>query len=156
ETFYYPASTSLISDYHGRATRSRALGIHQTSVYVGTIAGSFFAGLIGQVLGWRWSFVVFGGCGIALGLVLRRFLVAPRRGAAESTQPAQPAVKLSPAETLSTVLRTPTVLVLMAAFACANFVAMVLLSWMPDYVHRQFGLDLALSGLTATMYAQLA
>ena len=38
---------SMIADYHGKETRSRALGIHQTSVYVGTIAGGAFAGLIG-------------------------------------------------------------------------------------------------------------
>ena len=44
ETFYYPASMSLISDYHGRETRSRAMGLHQTSVYMGTIGGGFFAG----------------------------------------------------------------------------------------------------------------
>ena len=44
ETFYFPASTSLMSDYHGTKTRSRALGLHQTSVYVGTIGGGFFAG----------------------------------------------------------------------------------------------------------------
>src|SRR5205823_841243 len=83
ETFYYPASTSLISDYHGKPTRSRALGIHQTSVYAGTIAGGFFAGLIGQHYGWRWSFVVFGALGILLGFVLSRFLIEPARGAAE-------------------------------------------------------------------------
>jgi MFS family permease len=53
ETFYFPASVSLISDYHGKETRSRALGLHQTSVYIGTIAGAFFAGLIGQHYGWR-------------------------------------------------------------------------------------------------------
>src|SRR5262249_36097019 len=52
ETFYYPASVSLISDYHGQRTRSRALGFHQTSVYVGTIAGGFFAGLIAEYHGW--------------------------------------------------------------------------------------------------------
>ena len=46
ETVYYPASMSMISDYHGKATRSRAMGIHQTSVYIGTIAGGFFAGRI--------------------------------------------------------------------------------------------------------------
>src|SRR5580693_7531933 len=84
ETIYYPASVSLISDYHGRSTRSRALGFLQTSVYVGTIGGGFFAGLIGQTYGWRWSFIVFGGLGILLGLVLQRFLIEPRRGAAES------------------------------------------------------------------------
>ena len=44
ETFYFPASMSLISDYHGKRTRSRAMGSHQTSVYIGTIAGGFFGG----------------------------------------------------------------------------------------------------------------
>ena len=48
ETFYFPASMSLVSDYHGKETRSRALGTHQTSVYMGTIAGGFFAALIAQ------------------------------------------------------------------------------------------------------------
>ena len=78
ETFYYPASVALLSDYHGRATRSRALAFHQTSVYVGTIGGGYFAGLIGQYYGWRWSFVVFGTLGIVLGVFLQRFLREPR------------------------------------------------------------------------------
>ena len=63
ETFYFPASMSMISDYHGKKTRSRAMGTHQTSVYIGTIAGGFFGGLISQFYGWRWSFIVFGGDG---------------------------------------------------------------------------------------------
>src|SRR6266849_6513885 len=69
ETFYYPASVSMLSDYHGPRTRSRALGLHQTSVYLGTIAGGFFAGLIGEHFGWRWSFILFGELGILLGLI---------------------------------------------------------------------------------------
>ena len=87
ETFYFPASMSLISDYHGRATRSRAMGLHQTSVYVGTIGGGFFAGLIGQHYGWRLSFIVFGSLGVLLGcrpaLAPRR--AAPRRGGARGS-----------------------------------------------------------------------
>ena len=42
-----------ISDYHGSLTRSRALGLHQTAVYMGTIGGGFFAGLIAEAYGWR-------------------------------------------------------------------------------------------------------
>src|SRR5258708_6996267 len=83
ETFYFPASTSLISDYHGSLTRSRALGLHQTAVYMGTIGGGFFAGLIAERYGWRWSFVVFGSLGVLLGFALTRFLIEPVRGAAE-------------------------------------------------------------------------
>jgi MFS family permease len=46
ETFYFPASISPIGDYHGKRSRSRAMGMHQTSVYIGTIAGGFFGGRI--------------------------------------------------------------------------------------------------------------
>jgi MFS family permease len=153
ETIYYPASMSLISDYHGKATRSRAMGLHQTSVYIGTIAGGFFAGLIGQHYGWRWSFIVFGGLGMVLGLVLRKLLVEPQRGASESLPVAD---RVPPIESLKIIFRTPTALCLMTAFVCANFVAVVLLSWMPKFLYDKFGMNLATAGLAATLFAQLA
>jgi MFS family permease len=158
ETFYYPASVSLISDYHGKATRSRALGLHQTSVYAGTVAGGFFAGLIGQYYGWRWSFIVFGGLGILLGLLLHRFLHEPRRGAADviNDDSTKPAERLPFGEILGVIVGTPAVPFLLLAFMCANFVAMVLLTWMPDYLFEKFNLSLSMAGLTATAFAQLA
>ena len=166
ETFYYPASMSLISDYHGRETRSRAMGLHQTSVYMGTIGGGFFAGLIGQFYGWRWSFIVFGGLGVLLGLVLNRYLVEPVRGAAEIADATaqQTAAIHSPGVSgglsfpafLRLVGRTPTLVCLMGAFMCANFVAVVLLSWMPKFLYDKFGMGLAMAGLTATIFVQLA
>ena len=160
ETFYFPASMSLISDYHGRETRSRAMGLHQTSVYVGTIGGGFFAGLIGQHYGWRLSFVVFGGLGMLLGLVLNRYLIEPPRGAADLTESGGHAVpagpQLSLPEFLRLLVRTPTLLCLLGAFMCANFVAVVLLSWMPKFLFDKFHLSLAMAGLTATIFVQLA
>src|SRR5262245_10461464 len=53
ETFYFPASMSLASDYHGKSTRSRALSFHQSSVYVGTIMGSWAGAWFAQEHGWR-------------------------------------------------------------------------------------------------------
>ncbi len=157
ETLYFPASMSLISGYHSGDTRSRAMGLHQTSVYVGTVAGGFFAGLIGQHYGWRWSFVVFGGSGMLLGAVIHRFLKEPpdSRGAghrpAQSSGPTQSSLK-----GFALLLRKPTVLCLMGAFLCANFVAVVLLSWMPKFLYDRFHLNLAMAGLAATIFAQLA
>ncbi len=160
ETFYYPASMSMISDYHGRATRSRAMGLHQTSVYIGTIGGGFFAGLIGQHYGWRWSFIIFGGLGILLGVVLNRFLREPRRGAADfadvGANSRAMAARLPLREFLRVIWGTPTVLLLMSAFMCANFVAVVLLSWMPKFLYDKFQMSLAMAGLTATIFAQVA
>src|SRR5271170_6045233 len=83
ETFYFPAAMSLISDYHGRKTRSRAMGTHQTSVYAGTVGGGALAGWLGQDLGWRVPFVAFGVLGFVLGLVLFAFIREPERNEAE-------------------------------------------------------------------------
>jgi MFS family permease len=170
EAFYFPASTSLISDYHDASTRSRALGFHQTAVYLGTIGGGFFAGLIGQHYGWRLSFVVFGGLGVLLGLVLNRLLVEPVRGASDAPlatptapgpdtrRPATSAAgeSLGLGAFLRLAARTPTFLCLMGAFMCANFVAVVLLTWMPKFLYDRFHLQLAMAGLTATIFVQLA
>ncbi len=155
ESCYYPAATSMLSDYHGPATRSRALGLHQTSVYIGSIAGGWFSGVIAQHFGWRWSFVVFGALGMGLGLVLYQYLREPIRGSME-TAPATSLHKPNAGDIVRVILSTPTVLFLMLAFLCANFVAMVLLTWMPSYLSREFGMSLAMSGLTATIYVQLA
>lgn len=155
ETFYFPSSMSLISDYHGRDTRSRAMGLHQTSVYVGTIGGGFFAGLIGQHYGWRLSFIVFGALGILLGIVLHIFIREPERGAADRRE-AVTARPLSFPAFLRVVARTPPLMCLMGAFMCANFVAVVLLSWMPKFLYDRFSMSLAMAGLTATLFVQIA
>jgi MFS family permease len=159
ETFYFPASMSMISDYHGKPTRSRAMGAHQTSVYVGTIAGGFFAGLIGSRYGWRWSFIVFGALGIVLGCVLTRLLREPERGAADL--PSLPIKSISDTKIpikdfVKIIVKTPSAMLLMAGFACANFVALVLLSWMPNFLYDRFHLTLAMAGLSATLFVQLA
>ncbi|MDZ4857454.1 MAG: MFS transporter [Candidatus Hydrogenedentes bacterium] len=160
ETFYFPASMSLISDYHGKNTRSRAMGMHQTSVYAGTIGGGFFAGLIGQYWGWRWSFIIFGALGILLGFILQKFVVEPKRGAAdfEDTGLETSAVEkgMSVIDTAKLIFSTPTTLFLLGAFLCANFVAAVLLSWMPTYLFEKFGMSLVGAGFTAVFYLQVS
>jgi MFS family permease len=157
ETFYFPASMSLLSDYHGPRTRSRAMGLHQTSVYIGTIGGGFFAGLIGQAYGWRLSFIVFGGLGVLLGLVLQRTLVEVPRGSAEDGgSVAAGSGRVSLPDFFRLLGRTPTLICLFGAFMCANFVAVVLLSWMPKFLYDKFHLSLAMAGLTATLFVQLA
>ncbi len=158
ETFYYPASMSLLSDYHGKKTRSRAMGLHQTSVYMGTIGGGAFAGLIGQHYGWRLSFVVFGGLGILLGIILNRYLREPERGAADLADAgaiAHGTIKMPLMDFVRVIWGTPTLLLLLGAFVCSNFVAMVMLSWMPKFLYDKFQLSLTMAGLTATLFAQV-
>jgi len=152
EAAYFPASMSLLSDYHGKETRSRAMSLHQTSVYLGTIAGAFFAAWIGNEYGWRWSFVIFGALGVFLGIVLRNLLHEPERGASEEVKPS---AKESSAR-LSLADLSPTLLLAMGGFCCANFVAVVLMSWMTTHLFKQFDMNLAMAGLSATAPIMLA
>src|SRR4029434_6629167 len=84
ETFYFPASMSLLSDYHSRKTRSRAMALHQSSVYVGTILGSWLGAWFAVHHGWRMGFYVFGAGGLVVALVLYVFLREPRRAESEA------------------------------------------------------------------------
>ena len=160
EAVYLPASMSLIGDYHGAATRSRAMSLHQSSVYVGSIAGGAISGLVGQFYGWRWSFILFGSCGLLFALVVGKFLMEPARGSAE-LRAATPSLPVSPGSgnlfyELKAVLASPIVRLLILAFVGANFVAVVFLTWMPSFLYRKFHMSLSMAGLNGTMYLQLS
>jgi len=157
EAFYFPASMSLISNYHSPTTRSRAMSIHQSSVYAGTIAGGGVSGWMGQYYGWRSSFWLFGALGVLLALVLVTILREPSR---EPTDEPVESPPVAPGRFVRTVARdlwaNPIVRVLVVVFVAANFVAMIFLTWMPSFLHRKFEMSLAMAGLSATAYLQIA
>jgi len=148
EAFYFPAAMSLICDYHAPATRSRAMALHQSSVYAGTIGGGVCSGWIAQTHGWRPMFVWFGAAGIAIAVLLWGLLREPARGMAEPT-----AASPEPGKRHTAILP---VALLIAAFMGANFVAMVFLTWMPSYLYRTFHMNLSMAGWNATAYLQTA
>jgi MFS family permease len=158
ETFYYPAALSMLSDYHGQRTRSRALGLLQTSVYAGTVGGGYWAGVLAERHGWRAAIFLFGALGALLGLVLIRWLREPARGSADrgSGMLAMPAPRPLAFRSMGAVFKVKTVVGLMAAFASANFLAMVLMTWMPAYLYGRFHLSLAVAAVEATAFTPLA
>jgi MFS family permease len=157
EAFYFPASMSLLSDYHGTDTRSRAMSIHQSSVYAGTVAGGSVAGVLGQRYGWRSSFYLFGSLGIALGLFLLLLLREPARGQAEKDEHAAVNIrKVYVLDAIFELFSNPMARILAAVFVGANFVAMIFLTWMPSFLYRKFDMSLAMAGLSATAYLQIA
>jgi MFS family permease len=155
ETFYFPASMSLLSDYHGDRTRSRALALHQSGVYAGTIAGSGLGAWLAERYGWRTGFYLFGLTGLVLALVLYRLLREPRRGEAEAPA-AAPERPLSLGEAAPAVFRSPVVPVLMAVFVGANAVAGVFLAWTPTFLVDKFHFRLTAAGLSGTVFIHLA
>ena len=163
ETFYFPASVSLMSDYHSPRTRSRALSWHQSSVYAGTILGGWLGAWFAENRGWRIGFYFFGSAGIVLAVVLYKFLREPSRGASEIIDPPSPQSlpreKEEPLrfnQAMAAIFRTPVAPLLMLAFVCANFVATIFLTWTPTFLVEKFQFKLTHAGLSGAVFIHLA
>ena len=163
ESFYFPASMSLLSDYHGPRTRSRALSIHQTSVYLGTAGGAVLAGFLGERLGWRSPFWILGLAGMAYAGLLGFGLVEPVRestGAAgandgegrDDAMMSPPVGSDSLSAKLWRILSNPAAALLLLVFVGANFVAATFLAWLPSYIFERFDLGLSNSSFTSTFW----
>ena len=69
EALYIPSSLSLIADYHTGKSRSLAVGIHMTGLYLGQALGGFGANLA-AALTWQQTFHWFGIIGIVYAVIL--------------------------------------------------------------------------------------
>jgi MFS family permease len=153
ETFYFPASMSLISDYHGRETRSKAMSFHQSSVYIGNIAGAWLTALIAKHYGWRIGFYLFGALGVILSLVLFRFIREPRRGQLERSQTSTQPLTI---RQVGTAFYKPSVILLFLTFFGANFVTQVFVAWTTTFLVEKHKMDIAAAALFGTLFIYLA
>jgi len=155
EAVYFPAAMSLISSYHNAATRSRAMSLHQSAVYAGSIGGGVVASWLGEHFGWRTNFICFGALGVILCIILILFLREPYvEQSFKASSAAKPRAALN--EIAVNILGYPPILRLIVAFIGANFVAMVFMVWLPTFLYGKFNLTLAMAGMNATLYLQLA
>ena len=152
ESFYFPASMSVLADYHGPRTRSRAMSLHQTSVYLGNAGGWYLGGQLGEVAGWRAPFWGLGLAGLLYALLLAVVLVEPKRSRSSAGgEDASGAGPTLPTR-LGRIVASPAAAMLLVVFIGANFVATAFLTWLPSLVGRGFRLGLTNSALTSAFW----
>lgn len=69
EALYIPSALSLLADWHEGKSRSLAIGIHMTGIYMGQAVGGFGA-VVAAILSWKTAFHWFGLIGILYALAL--------------------------------------------------------------------------------------
>ena len=151
EAFYIPAALALIADYHPGLTRSRAIGVHQTGIYVGQILGGF-AGYVADSPehGWRWMFTTCGMVGVIYALPLLGLLRNPvREAAGEARTESSPGV-------LRGLLGNRNFLLLVLYFTLPAIAGWVVRDWMPDILREKFGLGQGKAGVSAILFVQIA
>lgn len=153
EALYIPSALSLIADWHEGKSRSLAIGIHMTGLYVGQAVGGFGA-TIAATFSWHSTFYWFGIIGIAYSVVLALLLHdKPKTVAAVAVSP-NPAMlmkKESLWRGLSVVLSTWAFWVILIYFAVPSLPGWATKNWLPTLFADSLGLEMAQAGPMSTI-----
>lgn len=149
QPFYYPSSTSLVSQLHVES-KATALSILQLGMYVGVIGcgwlAGWFAGLGAE--GWRLPFKVLGVLGLVWAAVLAFFL--------KDTQPAASDVaRVTIGEALKAMFSKPAAVLIALALGTEVYVDVGFKTWMPDYLSTHFDVSRSVAGLNAVLWHYL-
>ena len=159
EALYIPAGLSLITDYHQEKTRSLAVGIHMTGLYLGQALGGFGA-TVASRYGWEQAFFAFGLIGISYALVLILFLhdkkneQQPLR--ATVVQPLQEHPVRGAIKGLGVIFNTFAFWIILLYFTTPSLPGWATKNWLPTLFSENLSLDMAQAGPLSTITIALA
>lgn len=148
EALYIPAALSLIADYHSSKTRSVAIGIHMTGLYMGQALGGFGA-TIASEFSWQSTFHYFGLVGIIYGFVLIFFL--REKKPVESVLISSPIPKQSLFKGLAILFSNISFWVILFYFAVPSLPGWATKNWLPTLFANNLGIDMSLAGPLSTI-----
>jgi MFS family permease len=159
EAFYFPAALALITDYHLGPTRSRAVGVHQTGVYLGQILGGF-AGYVAEApaLGWRWAFSSAGMLGVVYAIPLLALLRDSDRQTAGAPGGQSPRAAPSGSDpgVVRGLLTNRNFILLVLYFTLPAIAGWIVRDWMPEILRERFHLGQGRAGVSAILFVQIA
>jgi MFS family permease len=146
EASYYPAGTSLISDYFPKDQRSRVMSIWGAGATVGIAVGYAGGGIIADKLGWRAAFFFAAVPGLIFAL-LAFTMREPLRGAMETTGKAVAKTADASLRKFLELLKIPTLRATIIAQTLLFFVLASNAFWLPTYLQRKYEMSASTAGL---------
>jgi ACS family hexuronate transporter-like MFS transporter len=150
EAANFPAGIKAIAEWFPRRERALAAGLFNAGTNIGALTAPLLVPWLTLSFGWQWAFVATGALGFAWLLLwlgaYRPPAEHPRVGASELAH-----IRSDPAET---PVRIPWLALLRHrqtwVFAVGKFITdpvwWLYIFWIPDFLHRNYGLDLSTIG----------
>lgn len=166
EAAAYPAGATAIRDWAPAQERGIASAFLNCGAHAGLCVGSILVGALIANFGWRESFYITGGLGLALAITWfafyrrpefaswlpdeeRQHILATRTGDMQETR--GPADTLSGATMLKGLLCSPSMLALALTQGCAGYTLYLFMTWLPNYLAASRGLDVLKTGFVAAI-----
>lgn len=151
EALYIPAGLSLIADFHSARSRSLAIGVHMTGLYVGQALGGFGA-TAAAVFSWQATFQSFGVVGMVYSLILILFLKEKDKTADVAltvVRPGKPGVNLF--KGLAGLLSNRAFWVILFYFAVSSLPGWATKNWLPTLFAQNLHIPMSTAGPLSTI-----
>ena len=152
EALYIPAGLSLIADYHSDKTRSLAVGLHMSGIYMGQALGGFGA-TVAKLFSWQYTFMFFGGFGMLYALVLVFFLQDNIKR--EIRTAAQKGIT-SIIKSVTGLLSSFSFWIIILYFAVPSFPGWAIKNWAPTLIADKLHIDMSIAGPLTTISISLS
>jgi MFS family permease len=152
EALYIPAGLSLIADYHSDKTRSLAVGLHMSGIYMGQALGGFGA-TVAKLFSWQYTFMFFGGFGMLYAVVLVFFLQDNIKR--EIRTAAQKGIT-SIIKSVTGLLSSFSFWIIILYFAVPSFPGWAIKNWAPTLVADKLHIDMSIAGPLTTISISLS
>ncbi len=140
-----PPAHSIISDYFPPKKRATALSIYSTGIYIGIIVGYIVGGLIAKAYGWRIAFYAIGIPGVLFAAFLYFAVREPIKGQLDEIDLSAENPSLS--NVIRTLLTKKTFVFIALAAGFQAFGNYGVGNFLPSFLQRIHGLDIATAGL---------
>jgi len=148
EALYIPAALSLIADYHQEKTRSLAIGIHMTGLYVGQALGGFGA-TVAAAYTWHFTFHSFGITGIIYSVILIVFLREKKVFAIQNKEPDPQKVPLL--KGLMVLFSNISFWIILFYFAVPSLPGWATKNWLPTLFAQNLHIPMSEAGPLSTI-----
>lgn len=154
EAMYIPAALALIADFHTGKSRSLAVGVHMTGLYVGQALGGFGA-LLSKELSWENTFIYFGLFGAVYAIVLALFLqetdeqMARIRAPKTAGEPSSSGINNIIAS-FGKILGSIPFWGMLLFFTATSLPGWATKNWLPTLFEKNLGIDMTIAGPIST------
>ena len=152
EALYIPSALSLIADWHEGKSRSLAIGIHMTGLYVGQAIGGFGA-TIAAIFSWHSTFHWFGIIGVAYSLLLVALLHENPNHTVRVKKPVEHPEEKKPSlfAGLGVLFSTWAFWIILFYFAAPSLPGWAIKNWSPTLFSESLGIPMSQAGPISTI-----
>lgn len=150
EALYIPAGLALIAEYHDSTTRSLAVGIHMTGLYIGQALGGFGA-TVAHHFSWQSAFHSFGMVGVVYAGILMLFLRDKKAATVIAAPPVGHTGSAILLKGLGILFTNISFWVILFYFAIPSLPGWAVKNWLPTLFAENLQIDMAQAGPLATI-----